>query len=105
MNKKKWAGGLGVAASVATILTLFLTLGQPSSTPTPNPTITTTAYPQNIQSNFLNSCEVNGSVSSCQCSLSFFETTVSLSQFLQDDQQASQGVVTQDFVNAANACR
>jgi hypothetical protein len=103
---------LGVAASIATILTLFLTLGQQqNNTPSPgsgggsgDTTTSSNAYPANVQSNFLNSCEVNGSPSVCECSLSWFEQHVSLSQFEQDESELEQGGQPADITSVEQAC-
>jgi hypothetical protein len=109
-TKKKWAAALSVAASVATILTLFITLGQQpqqNSTPSTGGGTTTTssgAYPVNVESNFLNSCEANAPVQACQCTLSWFETHVSLSQFQQDEVALGQGSEPPDIVDATQAC-
>lgn len=109
-QKASCGGALGVAASIATILTLFLTVGQqqtPSpqaSSPASQPSQASAAYPVNIQTNYLNSCEVNASASACQCTLSWLEANVSLSQFNADNNEADQGVEPQDEVNAVRAC-
>ncbi len=109
-NKKKYVAALSVAASIATILTLFLTLGQQSPNTTPgtngggNATTSSSSYPVNVQTNFLNSCEVNGSAQTCQCDLSWLESNVSLNQFEQDEATANQGTIPADLTAAVQAC-
>ena len=109
-NKGKYVAALSVAASIATILTLFLTLGQPSPNNSPgtngggNATTSSSSYPVNVQTNFLNSCEANGSAQACQCTLSWLESNVSLTQFEQDEATAEQGSIPADLTSAAQAC-
>lgn len=112
-RKKKYtaAGILGAAASIATILTLFITLDQqPQPTNTSNTndggsgTTVANAYPVNVQSNFLNSCEANGSQSVCECSLSWFEQHVPISRFEQDETEIEQGGQPADIVSVEQAC-
>jgi hypothetical protein len=111
-RKKKYtaAGVLGVAASIATILTLFITLDQqpqPNNGPnTGGGSATTPAnvYPVNVQTNFLNSCEANGSPQVCECSLSWFEQHVTLSQFEQDETELEQGGQPADIVSVEQTC-
>jgi len=109
-KKKKYtaAGVLGVAASIATIITLFITLDQqPQPNNGPNGNNATTpanAYPINVQSNFLNSCETTGTPSVCQCSLSWFEQHVSLAQFEQDELDVAQGGQPVDVVSVRQTC-
>jgi hypothetical protein len=99
---------LGTAASIATILTLFITLDQqPQQNNIPNNdghNTPATAYPVNVQSNFLNSCETNGPQNVCQCSLNWFEQHVSLSQFEQDETDIEQGASPVDITNVEQAC-
>jgi hypothetical protein len=101
---------LGGAASIATILTLFLTLDQqpqPQQQNSPNHNGVATAanaYPVNVQSNFLNSCESNGSVSVCECSLSWFQQHVPMSQFEQDETDIEQGGSPVDIASVERAC-
>lgn len=38
-------------------------------------------YPANVQTNFLNACEESGTVSTCDCSLSYIEGHVTLAKF------------------------
>ena len=100
---------LGTAASIATILTLFITLDQqPQQNNIPNNNIgqntPATAYPVNVQSNFLNSCETNGPQNVCECSLTWFEQHISLSQFEQDETDIEQGASPVDISNVERAC-
>jgi hypothetical protein len=118
-RRKKLGGALGAAASVATILTLFLTIGQNHSSPggssggspggssggSPGGTTQTqAAYPVNIQTNWLNSCEVDSTVATCQCGLTWFEQNVPLQQFEQDQAEFNQGTEPTDLVEARQAC-
>jgi hypothetical protein len=112
-GKKKWTigGALTGAASIATILTLLITAGQSSSSQSQQgngqsqgDSPAAVAYPVNIQTNFLNACEENGTQAACQCSLSWFEQHVSLQQFEQDDAEAGQGVTPSDLTLAEEAC-
>jgi hypothetical protein len=119
-NRKKWSigGALGGAASVATILTLFITAGGTSSTSSNssnsnNSSSSTSsggasaplvAYPVNAQTNFLNSCEVNSTPAACQCLLSWLEQNVQFQQFVVDNQEASEGIVPEDLTRAEQAC-
>lgn len=98
-RRQKWAGGLSVAASIATILTLLLTLGGSSSS-TQQPA----SYPVNVQSNFLNSCEQSATVAQCSCALSFFEASVPLGRFEQDELLVEQGQVPGDVTAAKFTC-
>lgn len=108
---------LGTCASIATILTLFLTLGQNSSSSsntsnssstTPSTTAATTqaAYPASVDQNFLSSCEQssNGNVSFCQCTLNWFQANVSLTQFEADEDLAENGQTPTDLTKAESAC-
>jgi hypothetical protein len=113
-GKKKWTigGALTGAASIATILTLLITAGQSSSSSqgqqgngqSQGDSPATATYPVNIQTNFLNACEENGTQAACQCSLSWFEQHVSLQQFEQDDAEADQGITPPDLTLAEEAC-
>jgi hypothetical protein len=111
-RRNKIAAGtvLTGAASIATILTLFLTVGQqqpqPSTnTPTGNGVNTpANAYPVNVETNFLNSCEANGALSVCQCSLTWFEHHVSMARFQQDEADLTQGFTPADIANVTQAC-
>jgi hypothetical protein len=110
-GRKKWTigGALTGAASIATILTLLITAGQSSQSQSGNgksqgDSAVTAAYPVNIQTNFLNACEENGTQAGCQCDLSWFEQHVSLQQFEQDDAEADQGVTPPDLTLAAESC-
>lgn len=63
------------------------------------------SYPTNVQSNFLNACEANGgAVSTCGCTLKWFESHKSLTQFIADDNQVNNGGVPSDMVKASAAC-
>jgi hypothetical protein len=106
---RKFGAVLG-AASVATIIVLFLTVGQqqpPPRQPTTNDNGTTTAaniYPVNVQTNFLNSCEASGSRQVCECSLTWFRQHVPMPRFQQDEAAAEQGLMPADFVSVESAC-
>jgi hypothetical protein len=52
---------------------------------------TTTTYPINIQTNFLNSCEGSSTVAKCGCTLTYIETHVSLTTFEAADQAIRAG--------------
>jgi hypothetical protein len=109
-RKITFGAALGGAASVATILTLFLTVGQQSPQPqshTTNDNGTTTPaniYPVNVQTNFLNSCEANGSRQVCECSLTWFEQHVTIPRFQQDENAVDQGLLPDDFASVETAC-
>ena len=49
------------------------------------------SYPANAKTNFLNACEVQGSVSTCDCLLNKIEAHVSLSDFIAADTAARNG--------------
>jgi hypothetical protein len=105
-------GLLGVGASLATILTLFLTVGQQgSSTPSTNATTSTsqvsTGYTPQIEENYMSSCEDGNSsrAEGCQCLLTWFENNISFVRFENDlSEQASTGVAPEDADNANAAC-
>ena len=110
-RKRKFPFGaaLGGAASVATIITLFLTVGQqpqPEQHTTNGIGMTTPAnvYPVNVQTNFLNSCEANGSRQVCECSLTWFQQHVPMPRFQQDETNAEQGLMPADFASVESAC-
>jgi hypothetical protein len=66
---------------------------------------TNAAYPANVQTNFLNACEGNGgSVSTCGCTLSWFESHRSLTQFMADEDAIYAGSVPADVTTAEAAC-
>ena len=91
-------GLLTGAASVASILGFLISAGGSSSSST-----ATSAYPQNVQDNYLNSCEQQGSVAGCQCTLNWFQANVSLARFEADDQQAAAGTEPADLAAALRA--
>ena len=109
-RKITFGAALGGAASVATIITLFLTVGQQQPQPqthTTNGNGTTTPaniYPVNVQTNFLNSCEANGSRQVCECSLTWFEQHVPMPRFQQDENAVEQGLLPDDFASVETAC-
>ncbi|HEX4705308.1 MAG TPA: hypothetical protein VH352_24485 [Pseudonocardiaceae bacterium] len=109
-QKVTFGTALGIAASIATILTLFLTLGQeqPQQSNTPRGgagTVTpANVYPANVQANFLNSCEASGPQSVCECSLSWFQNHVGIQQFEQDETDVNQGFQPADVANVQAAC-
>jgi hypothetical protein len=112
-QKVTFGTALGVAASIATILTLFLTLGQqpsqqqstvPKNADTGTAATPVNIYPASVQTNFLNSCEANGSAWICQCSLSWFEQHVGINQFNQDEIEVDQGNVPADITSVEQAC-
>jgi hypothetical protein len=111
-QKVTFGTALGVAASIATILTLFITLGQQPSqqqSTVPNGNSADTATPANIypagtQANFLNSCEASGSARVCECSLSWFEQHVGINQFNQDEIEVDQGTLPADITSVEQAC-
>jgi len=105
---------LGGIASLVTIIT-FLNANNGTSgtqsndasnvtTPVAAASSATSTYPVNIQTNFLNSCEVNGSQQVCQCDLTWFEQHISLTRFEQDDAEESEGITSPDVVAAADTC-
>ena len=106
---RKFGAVLG-SLSVATIITLYLTVGQqqsPPQQPTTNDNGTTTAaniYPANVQTDFINSCEANGSSQICECSLAWFKQHVPMPRFQQDEAAAEQGLMPADFVSVESAC-
>jgi hypothetical protein len=110
LSRKGRAGAiLGTMASIATILTLFITLGQSSSsstTPPSTPSTTQAAFPANVDKNYLSSCEQssNGNATFCQCTLNWFQTNVTLTQFLADEDELNNGQTPPDVTNAENAC-
>ncbi len=62
-------------------------------------------YPPTVQTHFLNSCEHGGgSVSSCRCALDWFQSNVSLTQFLADEDQVRHGIVPADIDEVRAAC-
>jgi hypothetical protein len=64
------------------------------------------SYPTNIQSNYLNSCESNGgNTADCSCTLHWFESHVSLTQFQADEDQVRTGGLPDDVSKAINDCR
>ena len=109
-RRAKISGALGVAASVATILGFFATAGgssSPAAAPAAasSPAASVPGYPQNVQDNYLNGCEVNAPVQSCQCTLDWFQANVSLARFEQDNAEAAQGQVPADLSSAIAACQ
>jgi hypothetical protein len=108
-GKGRVGAALGTMASIATILTLFLTLGQSSSSSTTPPaevSTTQAAYPANVDQNYLSSCEQtsNGNVAYCQCTLNWFQDNVAYTQFLADEDMLSNGQTPADLTEAENAC-
>lgn len=109
-RKITFGAALGGAASVATVITLFLTVGQQQPQPqqhTTNDNGTTTPaniYPVNVQTNFLNSCEANGSRQVCECSLTWFEQHVPMPRFQRDENAVEQGLLPDDFASVESAC-
>jgi hypothetical protein len=108
-------GLLSVGASLATILTLFLTLGQQSgSTPPANLSTSTSqasnsvqvsaTYPPSVQTSYLDACEADGTESGCNCTLTWLENNVPLQQYNADETQVADGVEPQDLKNALSAC-
>jgi hypothetical protein len=98
------AAFLGVLASVATILSFCVALGQGSgdqgnSTPTPTP-----RYPDSVRADFLSSCEAGTSASECECALSWFEAHVPLRQFRDEDQLVRSGQIPLSVEEAIQAC-
>ena len=62
-------------------------------------------YPPYIQKNFLNSCEHGGgSVGSCRCALDWFQSNLSLTQFLADEDQVRHGTVPADIDEVRAVC-
>lgn len=91
MSKRhKYAAGIltGVAV-VVTFLVLFLTWDQQPAPPQ-QATTPSGAYPGNVETSFLASCEANGPQSVCECSLAWFERNVPISQFEADIAQGGQ---------------
>lgn len=66
------------------------------------------AYPANVQTNFLNSCESSGGSSDlCQCTLSYLEKHTSYTQFQADEDQLTNGTDANnlpDLVSARDHC-
>ena len=64
-------------------------------------------YPANAQSNFLNSCEQQGNVSTCDCTLSYIEKHVKFSTFEVYDRAVDQGDTNPPSwaLKAASSCR
>lgn len=107
-RKKRITAGaiLGGAASIGVILTLFIMLTQQPQQQNNVPTnvgqnTPALAYPVNVETRFLNSCEANGPQKVCQCSLNWFEQHVPLSQFEEDIEQ---GGLPVDISNVEQAC-
>ncbi len=106
---------LGIAASVAAVLTFIFTYVTPSPGQNPSPTSATTtsggsgtgnAYPPQAQEDWLNACEQrNGTtVSFCQCELSYFEQHATYTVFEQEYGNGIPGVPPAQMANAANSC-
>jgi hypothetical protein len=63
------------------------------------------SYPANVQSNFLNACEVSASVSVCDCALKNIEDQAPLSEFVQDERTFKRtGSLPDKFRTAALSC-
>ena len=60
-------------------------------------------YPANIQTNFLNACEVQGSVSQCGCALQYIEARIPLAEFETAEADIKAGRSTPDWVYEAIA--
>ncbi len=109
-RKNKITAGaiLGSAAAVAAILTLFLISDQqpqpPPRAPSGNRVTIPDAYPANVQTNFLTSCEATGPAAVCECSLSWFQQHIPISQFEQDETELEQGRSTVDIGSVEQAC-
>ncbi len=105
---------LGGIASLVTIITFLNANNGTSSTqnnnagtvttPVAAATATISGYPVNIQTDFLNSCEVSGSQQVCQCDLTWYEQHISLARFEQDATEESEGITVPDAVDAQEAC-
>lgn len=119
LSRKGRAGAIrGSLASIATILTLFITVGCSSgssgsnggnsSSVTPPPPVPTTqvAYPATVEQNYLSNCEQgNGNAAFCQCTLNWFEAHITYTQFLANDSMARRsGQTPADLTNAEDAC-
>jgi hypothetical protein len=52
----------------------------------------TTSYPANVQTNFLNACEMKAGVAACDCTLSHIEQHVSLGDYQIGEQNIASGV-------------
>jgi hypothetical protein len=65
------------------------------------------SYPANVQTNFLNACETNGSLAYCDCTLSQVEAHVSLGTFQTADAAINAGDTNYPswLLDAATACR
>jgi hypothetical protein len=63
------------------------------------------SYPANVQSNFLNACEMSASVSVCDCALKNIENQVPLAQFVQAERTLKQtGTLPEKLRSAALSC-
>jgi hypothetical protein len=63
-------------------------------------------YPANVQTNFLNACEVKGQVAACNCTLTHIEQRVSLSDYQTGEQGiAVSGLLPQWLYDAVASCK
>jgi hypothetical protein len=84
-----------VGAAVAGLVLLLPGCGGSSS-----------VYPANVQSNYLNACESGGgSVAKCGCTLDWFQKHISLTQFQADEDEVNNGSVPDDMKSAVRACK
>jgi hypothetical protein len=104
---------LSAIASTATILALLFTVGCSSGSSAAPPTAapatdinTPAAYPASTAQNFMTSCEQtsNGEVAYCQCTLNWFQTHRTYTQFLADEDMVRAGQIPADITTAENAC-
>jgi hypothetical protein len=109
-RQKQGAGVLGTLASLATILTLFLTLGQSAPAPGAPPSVFTppasAAYPAAARQQYLTACDNSGSATPAQCScmMAWFTANISYTRFEADNQLAGQGIKPADLTSAQEAC-
>ena len=95
------AAGLPDAAAVACFGVLILSLASLTFLGCGS-----SKYPANVQRNFLNSCEANGSVPRCDCVLSYLEAHVSLNTFKAADAAIDAGDTNYPswLLKAASSC-
>jgi hypothetical protein len=69
---------------------------------------TSTAYPANVEHNFMTNCErtSSGNTTGCRCILDRLEATFTLAEFTQEDRDVSKGrAPSKRFTDVVRTCR